>query len=328
MFKKILVPLDQSTLAEQAIGQAMAVARGSAAEVDLVLVHEPLAFEGNVDVPWYDAERQQESAYLQGIAEEIRSGSHVPVTHEIVRGAPAEMIVRHARDIDADLIVMTSHGRTGLSRMWLGSVADSVARQAHVPVLMLRPTDTPMARAAARKPFHHVLLTTDGSALSWSALHAAVGLAKAMGASLTLLEVVRPVPQLLPIPPFTPDAYVVNVPDEEVTNELVAERAAKLNDAARRLGDAEHLSVNAVVMVGNHVAKTIVDYAASHSVDVIAMSTHGRGASRYVFGSVADKVLRSSDVPVLVQHPEKVVEVGENFTSADVADQVPTMSGH
>jgi len=327
MFKKILVPLDQSTLAEQAIGQAMAIARGSAAEVELVLVHEPFTFEANVDVPWYDAERQQESTYLRGIAEEIRSGSHVPVTHEIVRGAPAEMIVRHAKDADADLIVMTSHGRTGLSRMWLGSVADFVARQAHVPVLMLRPTETPMARAAARKPFHHVLLTTDGSALSWSALQGAVSLAKAMGASLTLLEVVRPIPQLLPIPPFTPEAYAVNVPDEEGTKEVMKDHAAKLNDAARRLNEAEQVSVKAVVVVGSHVAKTIVDYAASHAVDVIAMSTHGRGASRYVFGSVADKVLRSSEVPVLVQHPERVVE-GEDVTRADVADQVPSMSGH
>ncbi len=300
MFKRILVPLDRSPIAEQAIGQAMAIAGTSAAEVDLVLVRRPSAFDENRDESSKDAARNDGCTYLEAVAAELRSGANGPVTHQVLRGAPAEMIIRRAKEMAADLIVMTSHRRKGLSRVLFGSVVEAVIRHATVPVLILRPSGVQTARIVPQRRFRHILVATDGSSPGSAAVDSAVNMGKATGASLTLLQVVRPVAPRLPIKPFAPDAYLVNMPDDDATNQLAATCSAELNEAARRLSEAEVLPVDAHVSVSDHVAKTIVDFATTHGVDAIAMSTHGHGMSRYSFTSVMGGVLRSSDTPVLV----------------------------
>ena len=181
MFKRVLVPLDGSALAEQAIGQAAAIARSAAAEIDLVLVHQPFPFDNVGDAKRLDALSNEEHRYIESIAAEITSGSSVPVTHTIMRGEATEMICRRVEDVEADLVVMTSHGRTGLSRAWLGSVADSVVRRSTAPVLMLRPIEGKTRRDAAHHLFKRVLIPVDGSAFSTEVFPAATSLAKCCG---------------------------------------------------------------------------------------------------------------------------------------------------
>jgi nucleotide-binding universal stress UspA family protein len=113
-----------------------------------------------------------------------------------MRGGVVEMICQRAHDVDADLIVMTSHGRTGLSRMWLGSVADGVIRRSSVPVLLLRPVENENRHAAAHV-FKKILVPLDGSAVGADALPPAQALAHLSGARLVLLRVVQPVPMIL-----------------------------------------------------------------------------------------------------------------------------------
>jgi nucleotide-binding universal stress UspA family protein len=196
MFRQLLVPLDRSALAEQALGQAAAVARASHAAMDVVLVHEPLPFAGYADAPWNAERWSGEHEYLETIARELVSGATVAVSHEVMRGGVVEMICQRAHDVDADLIVMTSHGRTGLSRMWLGSVADGVIRRSSVPVLLLRPVENENRHAAAHV-FKKILVPLDGSAVGADALPPAQALAHLSGARLVLLRVVQPVPMIL-----------------------------------------------------------------------------------------------------------------------------------
>src|SRR5215467_15633166 len=141
MFRKIMVPLDRSALAEQALGQAAAIARTSNAGVDLVLVREPRPLPEYQIGAADDKDLHGYERYMQAVVAKLHSGASVEVTHAVVQGAPAEMIRTRAHEVGADLIVMTSHGRTGLSRAWLGSVADAVVRRSTIPVLMLRPND-------------------------------------------------------------------------------------------------------------------------------------------------------------------------------------------
>ena len=136
------------------------------ATIDFLLVHEPLPFAGFSDAPWNAEEWKLEDKYLETIAAEISAGAGVPTTHNVMRGEASEMIDMRARDLDADLIVLTSHGRTGLSRAWLGSVAHGVLRRSQVPVLMLRPHDGKADRKAAHHLFKHILVPLDGSAFS------------------------------------------------------------------------------------------------------------------------------------------------------------------
>jgi nucleotide-binding universal stress UspA family protein len=307
MFAKILVPLDRSPLAEQALGTAAAIARASKAGVDLVLVHQVFPFDGFGDAPWNALEREDEHKYLDGIAAELLAGAAVPATHAIVNGEAVEMIGKRSRDIEADLIVMTSHGRTGLSRVWIGSVATGVIKQAAVPVLMLRPVKSPDDLKAAHHLFKKILIPVDGSALAADIVVPAVNLAKCAGATIELLRVVEPVP-LATADMGTPFAYPVMLQDDAATNHLLEEGRSEVGELAKRLGESESVKVNATAIVAGHVSNAIIDFARGHDVDLIAMATHGRGASRLVFGSVADKVVRASGLPMLLLKPIGVTE--------------------
>jgi nucleotide-binding universal stress UspA family protein len=308
MFRKLLVPLDRSSLAEQAVGQAAAIARASRAEIALVLVHQPLPFAGLHDEPWNAEQRDDEDKYLDWVAQEILSGSSVPATHAVITGDVVDSICKQAWNVDADVIVMTSHGRTGLSRAWLGSVTEGVLRHSAIPVLVLRPIETSSDRLAAHHLFKHVLVPLDGSALAGDILPSVSALARVAGARVTLLRVVQPVPVML-IDVDMAYASPPAIQDDEATRHVVEEATQQLDEVSRQLADGTGLEVDAHVVVAGSVAHAIIDYARGHNVDVIGMSTHGRGASRFLVGSVADKVLRASGLPMLMHRPTGVTGI-------------------
>src|SRR6185312_9508817 len=254
MFRKILVPLDHSPLAEQAIGPAAALARAARAAMDLVLVHEPFHRSG-----YEAAERRADRIdfdykYLKSIAAEITAGASVPTTVAVVAGEPATMIRDRARAIDADLIVMTSHGRTGLSRAWLGSTADALVHAATTPVLMLRPTSTGARKLASEKVYEHILVTLDGSARASEVLPAAEALAAAYNARLTLLQVVPHVPLAAAFDPMFPGWPPAMIPDVAASKQLELGVAKEMNELATRLHDRTKLAVDAAVVVSDHTA--------------------------------------------------------------------------
>ncbi|MGH7618928.1 MAG: universal stress protein [Gemmatimonadaceae bacterium] len=322
MFKKILVPLDRSALAEQAIGEAALLARGSNATIDLVLVHTPFPFAGGPEAPWNDAEWAAEHTYLEAVEHDLRSGSSVPVTHAIMRGNPIERICDRASD--ADLIVMTSHGRTGLSRVWLGSVADAIVRRTSIPVLILRAKTSGHARAELRRGFRHILVPIDGSALAGEALGPAIDVAKASGADLLLFRAVYPIPLIAAYDAMSALAYQSLAVDQDATAESVAAARAELEKLAVRLRDMHHIDVAIEAVADPRSADAITQYARAHEIDCIAMSTHGRGGSRLFLGSVADKVLRGSGVAVLLRRPVGVVE---NYLVTEELTKLPSLVG-
>jgi nucleotide-binding universal stress UspA family protein len=307
MFRQLLVPLDRSPLAEQALGRAAAIARAAHAQLDLVLVHEPIPFVGFRDAPWNADEWAGEQKYLDRMVQEVVSGATIPVSHQVMRGGVVEMICKRALELDADLIVMTTHGRTGVSRAWLGSVADGVIRQSGAPVLLFHPVETKADRSAARHLFKKVLVPLDGSAVAADALSSATALARCSDAKLVLLRVVKPIP-LVVVEPGLPLMYPAPIPDEAVTNRLVDEVKEQLADVAARTAADTGVDIESDVVVDSSVAHAIITFACANDVDVIAMSTRGRGASRLLIGSVADKVLRGSGLPVLLHRPIGVAE--------------------
>jgi nucleotide-binding universal stress UspA family protein len=324
MFSKILVPLDRSSLAEQAIGQAAAIARGSGggATIDIVLVHEPFPFAGYADLPWDGGESDAEQKYVEAIAAEITSGAGVPATSAVLRGTPADMICQRVRETGAQLVVMTSHGRTGFSRAWLGSVADAVMRNSTAPVLMLRPEHGAADRVAPPdKSIKRVLVPLDGSSLAASVIPSAATLAEAAHATLLLVRVVPIVPVLTAYEPTTAITVVPLVSDPAATTQLADAARQEIEAVADRLRDDTKLAVEAHVVVDERPANAIVDFATANDVDVIAMSTHGRHASRWLFGSVADKVLRASQIPVLLYRAIETDDRPVGLDEADVAKE-------
>ncbi|HZK77432.1 MAG TPA: universal stress protein, partial [Gemmatimonadaceae bacterium] len=220
--------------------------------------------------------------------------------------------------IGADLVVMTSHGRTGLNRAWVGSVADGVLRRSNEPVLMCRPTEK-ADRATPFLPFRRILVPLDGSSLANEILQSAVSLAICSGARLSLLRIVQPV-QLLTVETAIPFAFPLPVEDD-ISTKRVAERARReLAEVARNLSDPKIGEIDSHVVIAHDVGAAIVDFALGSGIDAIAMSTHGRGASRLLLGSVADKVIRSAALPMLLKGPGTAEKPNE-FEAIDATFQ-------
>ncbi len=143
MYQKILVPLDGSKLAEQAIPYATELCKGNTEVTLLQVVHLPLplaAPDVSMAVPMPDPQELRKEAldYLESIAGELRQQGVDVKTVAVEQDITADAIVKYAAEHDIDLIVMTTHGRSGFSRLVFGSVAESVVRQAPCPVLIVR----------------------------------------------------------------------------------------------------------------------------------------------------------------------------------------------
>jgi nucleotide-binding universal stress UspA family protein len=309
MFKKILVPLDQSSLAEQALGPAGAIAHASDGEVSLVLAHPMAPFDGSRLSEWSDTKDPAEVVYLRRIVDEMARGARIVVGSAVATGAPVDAIRRRARDVGADLIVMTSHGRTGFSRAWLGSVADGVVRNASVPVLMLRATsdENALGHGQAMPLFHRILVPLDGSTTSASVLPAAAAMAQCSDAVLVLLRVVAPI-HIYMVDPQVP-AYATPIEDPDATTLAANEAEDDLSTLAASLEHEYSIKAETVVEISGRTAEAILEVAKRCTADLIAMTTHGRGATRLVLGSVADKVIRGGHLPMLLYHPSATARI-------------------
>jgi len=294
MCRSILVPLDGSAFSEHALPLALSVARRSGAQLYLAHV---LSGRGGLTDAAERATAASRTAYLERVAQQIEKQSvRAPIT-AILTGPVAETLLEHARAIRSDLIALTTHGRGALSRLWLGSVADVIVRRSPVPVMLVRPhqpTVTIDAKSAGR-PLRRILIPLDGSPLAEAIIEHGVHIGRIMDAEYTLLRVIDPT------------ALGLSVHDENVA---AATAVQPLKDRAQIYLDrqaeelrARGLPVDTVVIVGEPSA-SILNYARAHSIDLIAMATHGRGGfSLLLLGSVADKVLRGSSLPLLLYSP-------------------------
>jgi nucleotide-binding universal stress UspA family protein len=311
----IMVPLDGSAFAEQALPLALALARRTDATLQLVAVRASFA-----DGPVFD----RTESYLRVLAGQLENtlpgtatpwvlncGSGTPYTPPPSSSDIAHVLARHASSHDIDVIVMTTHGRGGMRRAWLGSVADSLTRLATRPVLLVRPEETTDGVAAAVEPaIAHVLVPLDGSASAEQAIPAARHLGAAFNARYTLLRVVTPLSQQLSA--RGRDMYWA-------AHESPSSRPAAmqyLEKTAAGLRD-EGLMVDTVAIDSTSPGPAIIDWAGMHEVDVIAMSTAGAGGvKRLLLGSVADKIVRSAVTPVLVCNERRVPGAAEPVGAA------------
>jgi len=284
--KRILVPLDGSPLSEAILPVVEEWAKEEGAEVMLlraVLAHH-LPFRDRTDEEVH-AVREAEK-YLETVADRLERRGLPNVRWTVWYDEPALAIAEAATRDKADLIAMATHGRSGLSRLLLGSVAEAVARSSRVPVLLLR-------GQSAWKPWAtgKILVPLDGSETAEGILPVVERLAGPRDLTVSLLEVVEPFPS------------GVHAELATQAEELIAFRRAEatryLNKVAEPL-KAKGVRVECAVMVGR-AGEAIATAAAHEHADLIAMVTHGRtGFERLLFGSVAEGVLRTATVPVLL----------------------------
>ncbi len=312
--RAILVPVDGSSLAETALPTACAIARRcGASHVDAVIVApEPADPLRSAGAPVIDvrldhdliAETARYAESLRGRLSAMAPGLATAVT--VLHGRPVESLAAHALTGGYDLIVMTTHGRSGVSRAWLGSVADGLMRSTITPVLLLRDTSAAAPREGA-EPFANVLIPLDGGTVSEQIIPQAVAIA-GPGATFHLLHVLVP-SRWLP-PPSVFEVVTAGSAGTADASESEGLLSAAREVAVRRLGAiaqqwrAQGLQIETHLPVHQSPAEAILAYAQEHGASLIAMTSHGRsGAGRLLMGSVADKVVRGAHVPVLVQVP-------------------------
>jgi nucleotide-binding universal stress UspA family protein len=300
--RNILLPLDGSRFSEYALPVALDMARRSGARLHIVQVHEPPvpgAYPESLvmlDERMDEALRSQEEEYLGGVAQRCQERAGILPATELLEGPVSTTLSAYAAETGIDQIIMTTHGRGGISRAWVGSVADSLVRRTAVPVLLLRPKDEALDWSRHVAP-RHVLIPLDGSALSEAAIEPALALGAFGGARYTLLRIVLPIPFVaaptMTVPIFDESGAVQSRADADVYLEEVAARLRKRG-----------VDVNVEAIVHSIPALGILDYAATRGIEVIAMATRGRGGwSRVALGSVADKVMRGSNLPTLLYRP-------------------------
>jgi nucleotide-binding universal stress UspA family protein len=309
MFRTILVPLDGSRFAEAALPLATSFAASARGRLHLLLAHQPVAvMVGMGDVVMasagLDAElREKELTYLSEISGRLGPLGGAAVGFSVVEGEAGPLVVEEAERLGSDLIVMASHGRGTIGRLWLGSVADYVARHSTTPVLLVRPAP-PGSLRPNRLPLR-VLAALDLSPESEQVVPAVVALAQLAQAHVTLLHVVEPFYYAgdpgLPFP----------IPQDATITELRCKDAQRrLDRTADRLRE-RGIAVSAKVLVGTSAAAGILDLLDGPSFDLVALTTHGAGGlRRLLLGSVADKVIRGASRPVLVLQPRAVAAAG------------------
>ncbi|HWP48446.1 MAG TPA: universal stress protein [Candidatus Limnocylindrales bacterium] len=306
MYRSILVPLDGSTFAEHALPIARSIAHRAGATLHLVSVHMPVAIGYVDDLATLDdrleaENKAHERAYLDEVIKRLAMDPKVPVTSTLVEGwvgRVAEVLRDYVMAKNIDLVVMTTHGRGALSRFWLGSVADELVRQAPVPILLVRPREGEETPDISRDQiFQHILIPLDGSTLSEKILEPAITLGRLTQADYTLLRVIE---LMLPAN-FSPE-YSVGV-DQQLLELLQVDARHYLEEVAERLR-GRMLQVQTKIVFNYQPALAILEEAEKQGSDLIAMETHGHGGlTRLLVGSVADKVLRSAPVPVLLHRP-------------------------
>jgi nucleotide-binding universal stress UspA family protein len=295
MYRTILVPLDCSKLAEQALPLATSIAKRAHASLRLAQVRRP---------EFRTAGRHDGRTYLESVAEVNRTATGVPAVPKLLDGSVVSALCKHAAEIHADLMVLTTHGRGPLSRMWLGSTTDDLIRRTPVPLLVYRPTPDKPPPTGFR--FHRILVPLDGSEVAEEAIGPAAELARIMEAKLTFLRVVEPVPLVAPDGlVYTPPALDTSLMDE------MTEQAQEYVDHQAARWQGEGLEVESRVVVNELPTAAVLEAAAEH--DLIAVATHGRSRmARLFLGSVADKVVRGAACPVLVvRHPHTRPEGGK-----------------
>lgn len=300
----ILVPSDGSAVSARALPYALALASEEAAEIILLMViekEEPIRnLVGRVTESSEDLTRKaikQAKEELLALGMTVEGTVPVQLTHLVRVGDPAKQIGAVAEEVEADLLVMSSHGRGAAGRWTFGSVADQVARSPGPPVMIVRVAEgqEPQTDAGGRATIKRLIVPVDGSDLSKCALPVAADLAHRLGVPLTLMMAVDL--------PRSGSAIGMNPGWEFEVGELLEEMEQEAERVLTEVQDTvlkQHgdLIVSHRVLRGPAAGAIIRETAPD---DVVVMSSRGRGGvARVLLGSVAEQLVRAGHCPVLL----------------------------
>lgn len=282
MYDNILIPTDGSEVAETAAQKAVSLAERFDAELHAIYVVEPERLSYIVDDARGELTRRGTEAVerIEAQADEAGISTTTAIIDEDKEVHRA--ILDYASDQEIDLIVMGTHGRGGIGRMVLGSVAEQTLRESPVPVMTVH-EDTVIDTS-----LDSLLVPFDGSESAMAAVDQAIDLAKTTNGTVNFLNIVN---------------YSAIAGGEIATGmvlDALEEAGERALETATERAEKNGVTVgDAAVEVGSPF-RTIVEYAAQNDIDCIVMGTHGRsGVDRVLLGSVTERVIRQTELPVI-----------------------------
>ncbi|MFO7678860.1 MAG: universal stress protein [Chloroflexota bacterium] len=297
MFKTILVPLDGSLLSECALAPALALAQTYKAKIVLVTVLVERAIIPTDE--YYDAPaslipeleispmKERLTNYLDSIVE-TRAGANVPMRAIMLEGSAADCVVETAVSNQTDLVIMGTHGRSGMSRWLLGSVTQKVIRNLPCPIMAIRD----------ERPIKNILITLDQTMLSEQALDPGFAVAGALNARVHLLTIIEDA--AIPLEGGEWSAAELKS-HAALGEELFAQEEAYLHDLEIRYQTTQPIKT---AVRNGKPQHAILAYAAEQNIDLIVMATHNRaGVKRWLYKSVTKLVMNGSQCSMLILKP-------------------------
>jgi len=316
MFKKILVPLDGSVEAETVLPYVRDIASRFGSEVDILsvglgskrrrinqlldnYVHHAVEHLQKNEITCravllYSSPEEEMVDYT----EITIPGQELKATGRVLYGGPAENILAYTHNHHINLVIMATHGLSGLRRWWLGSIFEKVVSQSTIPILGIHSKQVKEIDRDRKAIFKRILAPLDGSDTGEAALHDAEAVALKTGAAMVLLHVI-PAPHAIEARWLGPEFADFVKAMHDAGQKYLAKTEKRLAEKGIEVS---------VKIVSGDPAERVIDVAKQEKIDLIAMSTHGRsGIARWVLGSVADKILHESKIPMWLVRPKGII---------------------
>lgn len=294
MFKRILVPLDSSSLAECVLPHLVAIARVCEPEVQLLRVSEPSGVTARlrmVDPVEWQIRKAEAKSYLTGIADRLQAAG-LQVSTQLYDGRPAEQIIEAAHAWDADLILMSSHGLSGISPWNVSSVVQQVIHRARRSMMIIRAYQSVTSDLTDLR-YQKIFLPLDGSQRAEMTLTLAESLASAYGSEILAAHVVRQ--------PELPCRASASQEDLQLVNELTERNRAEALKYLEELKSRVGVPIQTILEVSPSASRTLHQIAEENEVDLTLISAHGySGGTQWPYGSVGLGFIVYGNTPLLI----------------------------
>lgn len=321
MLKKLLVPLDGSSLATVVLPHVMALAASADTRVTLLHVLDPAtsAMTAVNPIEWH-LRRTEAQAYVDEVAAQLTNHIAGTVESIVLEGRAPDQIVAFAQQGAYDLTVLSSHGQSGLTDWTLSSVTNKVIDKVGGSVLLVRADTTAAERAAgnwAPASYKRIMVPLDGSLRAEYVLPYVKTLVQLHAAELVLVHVVAQLEMIQRTPP-SPEQQVLM---DQLVDQNHTQAATYLENIRNRLGSP----ATTHVLAGSNISAELNDFAAREGIDLVMITAHGTsGLAQRPYGSLAAGLLAYGVLPVIVLQDMAALDIDTSFTQgADEAGRRP-----